>query len=109
MLTHTRRERSGRTRVLNVTVTLALACTLFTTARAAHAGCGCQKPPPELASVRPNATYAGAKVALFSPSFSVGQTYYVDFVSGTTTTRATVSATVVSRRDLADAVYKPQL
>src|SRR5438876_12261058 len=98
MLTNPRRKNSRRTRVLSVAVTLALACTVFTSARAAHAGCGCQKPPPDLASVRPNATYVGAKVALFSSSFTVGQTYNVDFISGTTTTKVTVSATVVSRR-----------
>src|SRR2546426_7602024 len=109
MLTHTRRKSSRRTRVPSLTVMLALACTLFTSARAAHAGCGCQKPPPDLASVRPNATYAGATVTLFSPIFLVGQIYSVDFISGTTSARATVTATVVSRRDLADTLYKPQL
>ena len=100
-------KRTRRIHVLNLT--LALVCMLWPAARAAQAGCGCEKPPPNLASVRPNATYAGTKVALFSPSFVVGQVYSVDFLSGTTSARATVTATVTSRRDLADAKYKPTL
>jgi len=75
----------------------------------APAGCGCQKAPPDAASVRPNATYAGTQVTLFSPSFQVGQVYAVDFISGTTSATATVTGTIVSRRDIADGVTKPQL
>jgi len=75
----------------------------------AHAGCGCQKPPPNLASVRPNATYAGTEVSLFDARFVAGRAYYVDFISGTTSTTVTVNATAVSRRDLADSIVKPQV
>ena len=99
-----------RTRVFDLALTLIVACaTMSVLALPAHAGCGCQKAPPELASVRPNATYAGAKVTLFSPSFVVGSSYTVEFASGTSTTKASVTTTAVSRRDLADAAYKRQL
>jgi len=75
----------------------------------APAGCGCRKAPPDAASVRPNATYPGTQVTLFSPGFQVGQVYAVDFISGTTSVTATVTGTIVSKRDIADAVIKPQL
>ena len=75
----------------------------------ARAGCGCQKAPPEAASLRPNATYAGAPVTIFHPSLSVGKTYSVTFSSGTQVATKTLSAVAVQRRDLADGVYKPQL
>jgi len=75
----------------------------------ARAGCGCQKAPPEAASLRPNATYAGAQVTIFHPSLAVGKTYNVTFSSGTQVAAKTLSTAAVRRRDLADGVYKPQL
>lgn len=74
-----------------------------------QAGCGCNKPPPDLAAIRPNATYAGTEVTFFAPELVVGAPYVVRFSSGTTSASVTLSATAVSRRDLADAVVKPQL
>ena len=50
----------------------------------AHAGCGCDKPPPALAEVRPNVTYAGMPVTLFHASLQSGQSYDVTFTSGIT-------------------------
>src|SRR5437868_4506252 len=35
--------------------------------RPAVAGCGCDKPPPPPAQVRPNAAYAGVPISVFSP------------------------------------------
>jgi hypothetical protein len=82
---------------------------LWSQPMSAQAGCGCDKLPPVPAAVRPNATYAGTQVSLFSSSLQVGQNYTVTFTSGTTSQSATVSAQAVSRRDLADGQYKPQL
>ena len=75
----------------------------------AQGGCGCQKAPPDLSSVRPNATYAGTALTLFSPSFVVGSSYTVEFASGTSTATASVTTRAVSLRDLADGAYKPQV
>ncbi len=75
----------------------------------ARGGCGCDKPPPPPAQVRPGIAYAGAPVTLFSPAFQVGVAYTVTFTSGITGDATSVSATVVSLRDLADGQYKPQL
>jgi hypothetical protein len=77
--------------------------------RGAQGGCGCDKPPPPPAQVRPAVAYAGAPVALFSSAFQVGAAYTVTFTSGITGDTASVDATVVSLRDLADGQYKPQL
>ena len=40
-----------------------------------EAGCGCDKPPPEPAAVRPQATYAGTEVTLFHSDLQSGQDY----------------------------------
>jgi hypothetical protein len=93
-------------------VTLAaFACFALTAlvATPAEAGCGCQKAPPELASVRPNATYPGSEVTVFGPALQSGQSYSVQFVSGTTGASTVVNTVAVNRRDLADGVYRPQL
>lgn len=75
----------------------------------AQAGCGCSKLPPELAEVRPNATYAGMDVTLTHPNVQSGQSYDVTFTSGTTGASATVTAVAVTQRDLADSQEKPQV
>ena len=81
----------------------------FTPTPPAQAGCGCSKPPPPVASVRPNVTYGGMPVTLFGSGITTGQLYNVTFtaMNGTTTTVSSVQA--VSKRDLADATYKSQL
>jgi hypothetical protein len=77
--------------------------------KAAEAGCGCDKPPPMAASVRPNVTYGGMPVTMFGSGITTGQLYNVTFtpMNGTTTMVSSVPA--VSKRDLADGVYKAQL
>ena len=75
----------------------------------AEAGCGCKKAPPPPAAVRPHATYAGTEVSIFDATLQVGQAYDVTFTSGTTGASASVATRAVSRRDLADDVYKTQL
>ena len=76
----------------------------------ARAGCGCDKPPPAPAAVIPNAAFPSMSVTLFNKSFKVRQTWNVSFQSGSTTT--TVTASVVSKRNLTDpsgTTYTPQL
>lgn len=73
----------------------------------AEAGCGCDKPPPPVASVRPAFASPGYPVTVFHPSLVDGVMYAVDFVQGAEVT--TVDVTADTRRDYADASYKPQL
>ena len=77
--------------------------------RTAHAGCGCDKPPPPPAQIRPHVAYAGAPISFFSSGLQVGSPYVVSFVSATGGATASVAGIAVSRRDLADGVYKPQV
>ena len=48
----------------------------------ADAGCGCNKPPPPAASVRPAFASPGDSVSLFSSRFERGRTYRVIFGDG---------------------------
>src|SRR5689334_22792812 len=75
----------------------------------AQAGCGCDKPPPPPAQVRPAVAYTKANVSFFSPLLALGKTYTVTFANGISGKSASASAQVVSRRDLADNVFKLQL
>jgi hypothetical protein len=81
---------------------------LFGSDVTSHAGCGCDKPAPRPAAVRPDVTYAGTRVSFFSSAFGVGESYLVTFTSMDGTS-ATTTGTVAAARDLADAVEKPQL
>ena len=102
--------RMGRAQSRWATGAIAIVAVLVVgLARNAAAGCGCQKPPPPVAEVRPNVTYAGAPVTLFSASLVEGEDYDVTFTSSATGEDTTVSARVVNRRDLGDGVFKNQL
>lgn len=70
-----------------------------------EAGCGCEKAPPVVASVRPSVTYAGSDVDLFHPNLNLGEAYEVRFESAAGGEVA-VSGTGWERRDLADGVVK---
>jgi hypothetical protein len=86
-----------------------LACAVFAS-EPALAGCGCTKPPPPLASVRPSVAWSGAEVTLFDAALVAGQFYEIRFDSGTANgPPRRVTGTAVSKRDLSDGVYKPQV
>lgn len=75
----------------------------------ATAGCGCQKPPPPPATIRPDATYAGATVTFFDSALREGESYTIVFTSSATGQQMSAQGTVAIKRDLADGVNKPQL
>jgi len=86
-----------------------LACAVVAS-EPALAGCGCTKPPPPLASVRPSVAWSGAEVTLFDAALVAGQSYEIRFDSGTANgPPRRVTGTAVSKRDLSDGVYKPQV
>ena len=74
-----------------------------------QAGCGCTKPPPPPASVRPAVAWSGAPVTLFHSGLVAGRRYDVEFRSGVSPKSELVKVKAVSRRDLADGVSRPQL
>jgi hypothetical protein len=75
---------------------------------AAHAGCGCTKPAPAPAAVRPNVTYSGQPVTVFHSNLVTGGSYTVTFTSMSGES-ITVSAQAVALRDIADGQVKTQL
>jgi len=87
---------------------LALAGLLFLCLQPAQAeaGCGCQKPPPPLAAIRPAFASPGDEVTLFAPGIVEGSVYEVTFRS---TAEASVWARAKFRRDFADGIQKPQI
>jgi uncharacterized membrane protein YgcG len=84
---------------------LVLAAMLAHTATA-EAGCGCNKPPPPTADVRPAFAPPGYNVTLFSPQFVAGTSYTVRFGGSG---NGDVTGTAVLKRDLADGAQKVQL
>ena len=76
----------------------------------AHAGCGCDKPPPAPAAVLPNAAFAGMSVTFVENSLQVGQTWTLVFRNGAKAVR--VTTTVILKRALTDPstpTYQAQL
>jgi hypothetical protein len=76
----------------------------------AHAGCGCDKPPPKPAALIPGVAYPGLGVTLYSQAFQTGQVWAVRFTSGSSS--AVVAAKVVNKRNITDPTgktYSPQL
>jgi hypothetical protein len=75
----------------------------------ADAGCGCNKPPPPRAVVRPFVGHADQRITLFDDRFVVGQRYDVLFESTVDGSVDWSRGKAVLRRDLADGVMRPQL
>ncbi|MCP4249998.1 MAG: hypothetical protein GY778_23400, partial [bacterium] len=97
------------------TVAIAALLTLLafiTPVTSANAGCGCDKPPPPVASIRPAFASPGNTVTLFAPGIQDRVTYSVYFVDaseGSVGAAPPIVATATTRRDFADGVEKPQL
>jgi hypothetical protein len=69
-----------------------------------EAGCGCDKPPPALAAVRPTFASPGDEVTLFSNELREGISYRVRFDGA-----PDITAVPVGRRDFGDGISKLQL
>jgi hypothetical protein len=74
----------------------------------AEAACGCDKPPPPRAAVRPFVGYPDQTIALFDQRLAPGQQYTVLFESSDGTTDWSRGRAVM-KRDLADGALRPQL
>ena len=75
----------------------------------ADAGCGCSKPPPPRAAVRPFAASPDKTVTLFHEVLVPGNQYWVQFTSMTDGSVDWSRGKVSSRRDFADGQHRPQL
>jgi hypothetical protein len=85
------------------------ALALLLVARVADAGCGCDKPPPPRAAVRPFAGSVDETVTLFDDRIVAGERYEVEFVSTGDGRSDWSRARAVRRRDLADGQGRPHL
>ena len=74
----------------------------------AHASCGCDKPPPPRASVRPFAGFPDQGITLFDDRFVRGDRYTVLFESRDGSQDWSRGRAVV-KRDFADGAQRPQL
>lgn len=99
-----------RTIKRHIAIAVLLGAGLALHAAEAAAGCGCDKPPPALAPIRPAFASPGDTVTLFPPWLVSGETYTVVFKQSESGDRTRVRNTgVTMRRDYADGVVKPQL
>jgi hypothetical protein len=101
-------------------VVVALAAAVLQAAPS-EASCGCEKPAPLRAAVRPSFAFAasdvygacdlkqGGCVALFSDQLVDGRTYTVEFRADRDDKVARVKVVARSRRDLADGAWRVQL
>jgi hypothetical protein len=76
---------------------------------AVEAGCGCDKPPPPRASVRPFVASKDQRITLFDVRLVSGLTYDIKFTPSAGGTPEWVRRKAVSRRDFADGQYRVQL
>jgi hypothetical protein len=74
-----------------------------------EAGCGCQKPPPPRAAVRPFVGTVDDKVSIFNDALVVGDRYAVQFESVADGSVDWSRGRVFNRRDFADGQKRPQL
>ena len=86
---------------------LALLCVAVP--RPVEAGCGCDKPPPPRADVRPFVASPGQRVTLFHEALEAGRRYEVEFVSGLTGARDWSQGRARHAHDVADAAIRAQL
>jgi hypothetical protein len=75
----------------------------------AEAGCGCDKPAPARAAVRPFVGHLGERITLFSSKFVEGETYKVEFASVDAGVSDWSAGKARLKRDLADAEPRVQL
>jgi len=86
-----------------------VALSLAVVPRPASAGCGCDKPPPSRADVRPFVAAPGQGITIFNEALELGRRYEVEFVSTLTGSRDWSQGRARRAKDLADGVVRAQL
>ncbi len=75
----------------------------------AHAGCGCDKPPPPRAAVRPFVAHADQMITLFDDRLEDGKSYDVQFISSVDSSNDWSRGKARRKRDAADRAVRNQL
>jgi len=88
---------------------IAFAALLALGASRADAGCGCDKPPPPRAPIRPFVGYFNQTVTLFNAALNGGGKYDVLFENRIDGTSGHSRGKAVMKRDLADRTMRPHL
>jgi hypothetical protein len=88
---------------------LLTAAVSLTAAPRAEAGCGCDKPPPPRAAVRPFVAHADQTITIFDDRLVEGQRYDVQFISSVDFSNDWSRGKVRRKRDLADRQERSQL
>jgi hypothetical protein len=91
-----------------VPLVLAAAFAAMLPARA-DAGCGCSKPPPPRAAIRPFVGYPDQAITIFNDQLSPGGNYWVQFTSTVDGSVDWSRGKVSMRRDFADGATRAQL
>jgi hypothetical protein len=73
------------------------------------AGCGCNKPPPPVAGIRPFVAHADQTITLFGSNIREGKKYDVQFVNTVDWSMDWSRGKAAKKKDLADRQLKPQL
>ena len=88
---------------------LALAAATLGVPASVDAGCGCAKPPPPRAVVRPFVGHVDQKIVIFNTAFVEGTRYSVRFTSSTDASVDWSRGRAAMRRDFADGVSRAQI
>jgi len=102
------RTRQSPYRMFSAVAALAAILTAIAPAPDAAAGCGCDKPPPPLADIRPAFSSPGRRVTLFADGLVERRSYKVRFTSADGKVR-TAHGRAVMKRDFADGIRKLQV
>jgi len=102
------RSWNGRRLSADLTVVLALVLGVAGLPARGEAGCGCEKPPPPVAAIRPPFASPGDTVTLLAEGMVAGATYVATFRDWDGDELA-VEGVAVDKRDFADGVVKTQL
>jgi hypothetical protein len=102
-------DKEDRMRTMSLRFALAIFAAAASLPPAAHGGCGCDKPPPPRAAVRPFVGHANQVITLFNDHLIEGVRYTVVFESAVDGTHDSSRGKSRAKKDFADGQMRQQL
>jgi hypothetical protein len=102
-------DKEHRMRTMSLRFALAIFAAAASLPPAAHGGCGCDKPPPPRAAVRPFAGHANQVITLFNDHLIDGVRYTVVFESAVDGTQDSSRGKSRAKKDFADGQVRQHL